>query len=150
MARNKEWVIDYLRQAQAKERAILRLFDSMIECVDDPESLGQLQKQKDETFQRERLLQKRLADYDVEDGLHQNGNGSHETNGGGATVQAGHLTEHLHVSYALLERMARKAGDKKTAAIARQNLEAEQGIGQRISANLDEITRSSRFDSWFD
>jgi ferritin-like metal-binding protein YciE len=150
MARNKEWVIDYLRQAQSKERAILRLFDSMIECVDDPESLGQLQKQKDETFQRERLLQKRLADYDVEDGLHQNGNGSDGTNGAGPVVQAGHLTEHLHVSYALLERMARQAGDKKTAAIARQNLEAEQGIAQRISANLDEITRSSRFDSWFD
>jgi ferritin-like metal-binding protein YciE len=113
----------------------------MITGTDESESIDQLQKQKQEATERERLLSNRLRDYDSDEPQAAGTNGAQET-------RAAYITEHLETSYELLERLASEAGDTRTAKIARQNRHTESGVGQRISQSLDRITRSSRYEGW--
>jgi ferritin-like metal-binding protein YciE len=49
-------------------------------------------------------------------------------------------------SYEMLERVARKARDKKTAAVARQNREEEEAMARSIGAKWNKIVELSLKD----
>jgi ferritin-like metal-binding protein YciE len=42
-------------------------------------------------------------------------------------------------SYELLERVARRAGDEETAAVARQNLLEEEAMARKIEKTWDKV-----------
>jgi ferritin-like metal-binding protein YciE len=58
----------------------------------------------------------------------------------GRNARDGYATEHLEIaSYQLLERVAKKAGDKETAAVARQNREEEEAMARSIASKWNKI-----------
>jgi ferritin-like metal-binding protein YciE len=58
----------------------------------------------------------------------------------GRNARDGFATEHMEIaSYQLLERVAKKAGDKKTAAVARQNREEEEAMARSIDSKWNKI-----------
>jgi ferritin-like metal-binding protein YciE len=58
----------------------------------------------------------------------------------GRNARDGFATEHMEIaSYQLLERVARKAGDSKTAAVARQNREEEEAMARSIGSKWNKI-----------
>ena len=58
----------------------------------------------------------------------------------GRNARDGFETEHMEIaSYQMLERVARKAGDRKTAAIARQNREEEEAMARSIGSKWNKI-----------
>src|SRR2546423_11260403 len=62
----------------------------------------------------------------------------------GRNARDGYATEHMEIaSYQMLERVARKAGDKQTAAVARQNREEEEAMARSISAKWNKIVELS-------
>jgi ferritin-like metal-binding protein YciE len=50
-------------------------------------------------------------------------------------------------SYELLERVAKKAGDKETAKVARQNREEEEAMARRISSKWNKVAELSLKES---
>ena len=58
----------------------------------------------------------------------------------GRNARDGFATEHMEIaSYELLERVAKRAGDSETAAVARQNRKEEREMARKISANWDKV-----------
>jgi ferritin-like metal-binding protein YciE len=58
----------------------------------------------------------------------------------GRNARDGFATEHMEIaSYQMLERVAKKAGDKKTAAVARQNREEEEAMARSIASKWNKI-----------
>ncbi len=62
MAQDKlrEKLADYIEDAHAMERSVLRMLDSMISTTNDPEVVELLQNHKAQTEQHERRLRERL------------------------------------------------------------------------------------------
>jgi ferritin-like metal-binding protein YciE len=62
----------------------------------------------------------------------------------GRNARDGYATEHMEIaSYQMLERVARKAGDRRTAAVARQNREEEEAMARSINAKWNKIVDQS-------
>jgi ferritin-like metal-binding protein YciE len=62
----------------------------------------------------------------------------------GRNARDGFATEHMEIaSYQMLERVAKKAGDKHTAAVARQNREEEEAMARSINAKWNKIVDQS-------
>jgi ferritin-like metal-binding protein YciE len=62
----------------------------------------------------------------------------------GRNARDGFATEHMEIaSYQMLERVARKAGDKQTAAVARKNREEEEAMARSIGAKWNKIVDQS-------
>ena len=62
----------------------------------------------------------------------------------GRNARDGFATEHMEIaSYQMLERVARKAGDRKTAAVARQNREEEEAMARSIDSKWNKIVELS-------
>jgi ferritin-like metal-binding protein YciE len=58
----------------------------------------------------------------------------------GRNARDGFATEHMEIaSYQMLERVAKKAGDTKTAAVARQNREEEEAMARSIGSKWNKI-----------
>ena len=58
----------------------------------------------------------------------------------GRNARDGFATEHMEIgSYQLLERVAKKAGDKRTAKVARQNREEEEAMARSIASKWNKI-----------
>jgi ferritin-like metal-binding protein YciE len=58
----------------------------------------------------------------------------------GRNARDGFATEHMEIaSYQMLERVARRAGDNTTAAVARQNREEEEAMARSIGAKWNKI-----------
>jgi ferritin-like metal-binding protein YciE len=62
----------------------------------------------------------------------------------GRNARDGFATEHMEIaSYELLRRIAERAGDEETAAAAREIIEEEQAMADKIEANWDKFAELS-------
>jgi ferritin-like metal-binding protein YciE len=147
----EEKLVEYIDDAYAMEQNVLRMLDGMIGTTKDPQMKRSLERHKKQTEkQAERL----------EDCLREHGASPSKTKEAGGVMAAlmksvvdmargdkagrnardGFATEHMEIaSYQMLERVARKAGDKHTAAVARQNREEEEAMARSINAKWNKI-----------
>src|SRR5262249_28589445 len=62
----------------------------------------------------------------------------------GRNARDGFATEHMEIaSYELLERVAKMAGDTRTAAVARRNREEEEAMARSIAAKWKKVVEQT-------
>ena len=142
-------LIEYVQDAHALEQNVLRMLDSMISTTEDPEVQQMLEHHKGETEEHERRLRERLealgADTSttkeagaVGGALLKGVGDKARSDKPGKNARDGFVTEHMKIaSYQLLARLADRAGDPETAAVARQNRTDEEEMAGKIDANWD-------------
>jgi ferritin-like metal-binding protein YciE len=149
--RLQERLVDYLQDAHVMERNSLLMLKSMLSHTQDPETRQMLEHHVEETEQHESRLRSRLEAL---------GEGTSKSREGGALLGSmfkgvldqvrsekpskdardGYLTEQLEIaSYELLQRLAHRAGDNKTAEIARLNLKDERAMAEKIASSWDKV-----------
>jgi ferritin-like metal-binding protein YciE len=142
-------LIDYIEDAHAMEQNVSRMLDSMISTTDDPEITEMLRHHKEETERQEQRLRERLdalgagpstrkQAQTIAAALMKGAADQVRGDQAGKNARDGYTTEHMEIAaYQLLERLANRAGDQKTAEVARQNCAEEEAMAQKIDANWD-------------
>ena len=142
-------LVDHVQEAHAMEQTVSTMLDSMIATTDDPQITEMLRQHKRQTQEHERRLRERL------DAMGTGASTTKSVGGLGAALlkgvgdvartdkpsknaRDGYMTEHMEIAaYELLERLAVRAGDERTAEVARQNRSDEQEMAKKIEANWD-------------
>jgi ferritin-like metal-binding protein YciE len=155
----EEKLVEYIDDAYAMEQNVMRMLDSMIGTTDDPQMKRALENHRKETEkQAERLAQRLDAHGKTPSKVKAAGGimgallkGVLDATRGdkaGRNARDGFATEHMEIaSYELLERVAKKAGDKETAKVARQNREEEEAMAKRIAAKWNKTAELSLKES---
>jgi ferritin-like metal-binding protein YciE len=147
----EDQLVEYIDDAYAMEQNVLRMLDSMIKTTKDPQMKRSLERHRKETERQAERLEERLRDHGSTPSKTKEAGGimaalmkgvldvARDDNPG-RNARDGYATEHMEIaSYQLLERVARKAGDNKTAAVARQNREEEEAMARSIGAKWNKI-----------
>ena len=144
-------LIKHIDEAYAMEQNVLRMLDGMISSTEDPQIRRELEQHKRVTQQQAERLEKRLEAHDAAPSVIKEAGGilgalmkgavdMARSDKAGRNARDGFATEHMEIaSYELLERVAKRAGDSETAAVARQNRKEEQEMARKISANWDKV-----------
>ena len=145
-------LIEYVQNVHALEQNVLLMLDSMIVTTRDEEIVRLLRRHKEETRRQQRRLSERLRALGGGPGLASVGKdlaaiaaaqvkGIADLWRSDKPVQNARdafVTEHLEIAaYEMLERLAERAGDEETAAVARDNRAEEEAMAQRIAENWD-------------
>jgi ferritin-like metal-binding protein YciE len=142
-------LIDYIEDAHALEQNVSTMLDSMIATTDDPEIEQMLEHHKEETERQESRLRERLEALGAGTSARKQAQtvaaalvkGAADVVRGdqaGKNARDAYTTEHMEIAaYQLLERLAVRAGDEKTAEVARQNRSDEQAMAKKIESNWD-------------
>jgi ferritin-like metal-binding protein YciE len=145
-------LIDYVQNVHALEQNVLLMLDSMIVTTKDEEIVRLLKRHKEESRRQQERLGERLKALGGGPGLASVGKdlaaiaaaqvkGIADLWRSDKPVQNARdafVTEHLEIAaYEMLERLAERAGDSETAAVARQNRAEEEAMAQRIAENWD-------------
>jgi ferritin-like metal-binding protein YciE len=142
---------DYVEDAHAMESNVLQMLDSMIATTDDKQILRELEQHRKQTERHQERLRERLEDLGRGTSIRKES----QTLAGallkgvtdrvrgdkpGKNARDGFITEHMEIAaYELLERLAERAGDEKTAQIARQNRRDEESMAKKIAGNWDKF-----------
>ena len=147
----REKLTDYIEDAHAMERSVLRMLDSMISTTSDPEILEVLRHHKAQTERHKRRLRERLEalgrstsrrkEAEAIAGALAKGVADRlRGDKAGKNARDGYVTEHMEIaSYELLERLANRADDPWTAEIARTNRADEEEMASKIASNWDKF-----------
>ena len=142
-------LVKHIDEAYAMEQNVLRMLEGMIDTTDDPQLKADLEHHKQETEMQAERLEGRLQAHDSSPSLVREAGGMvgalmkevvdlARGEKAGRNVRDGYATEHMEIaSYQLLERVAQRAGDEETAAVARQNRSEEEAMAQRFDENWD-------------
>jgi ferritin-like metal-binding protein YciE len=151
MASLEEKLVEYIDDAYAMEQNVLRMLDSMIGTTKDPQMKRSLERHKKQTEEQAARLEERLQEHDASPSKAKEAGGVMaalmksvldvaRSDSPGRNARDGFATEHMEIaSYQMLERVARKAGDTKTAAVARQNREEEEAMARSIGSKWNKI-----------
>lgn len=141
----REKLIDHLQDAHAMEAQVLSMLDHQIAAAHDPEMKRLLQMHRDSTHEQSQRLTARLRDL---------GASASTAADAGARLSAwtkrfadlfrsgtpsrhlhdAYITEHTEIaSYEILERLARRAGDDRTADLAHLNKSEEHAMARRLA-----------------
>jgi ferritin-like metal-binding protein YciE len=143
---------DYVEYVHALEQNVMLQLDSLILNTGDPELAAMFSRHKEETRRqlqrlrgRREVLSKGAGFSSVRRDLA--AIAAAQVKGVGDVLRAdkavqnardAFITEHAEIAaYELLERLAQRAGDPETAAVARENRAEEQAMAARISENWD-------------
>jgi len=142
---------DYVEDAHAMESNVLQMLDSMIATTDDKQILRELEQHRKQTERHQERLRERLEDIGRGTSIRKES----QTLAGallkgvtdrvrgdkpGKNARDGFITEHMEIAaYELLERLAERAGDEKTAQVARQNRRDEESMAKKIAGNWDKF-----------
>lgn len=145
----KEKVLEYLQDAHALEQEVAVMLESMIEMVQDDTIHDHLADHQTETARHEMLLRERIEELGGSLSLRKEAGAlggamlkgfidGVRTDKHGKMARDAWITEHTEIAaYELLERLATRAGDDKTAQIAQQIRHDEQKMADVIAANWD-------------
>ncbi|MEN3340873.1 MAG: hypothetical protein V7644_277 [Actinomycetota bacterium] len=147
----EEKLVEYIDDAYAMEQNVLRMLDSMIGTTDDPQMKRSLERHRKQTEQQAERLEECLREHGASPSAIKEAGGVigammksvvdvARGDKVGRNARDGFATEHMEMaSYQLLERVARKAGDRKTVAVARQNREEEEAMARSIASKWNKI-----------
>jgi ferritin-like metal-binding protein YciE len=148
----EDQLVEYIDDAYAMEQNVLRMLDSMIGTTKDAQMKRSLERHRKQTEQQAERLEECLREHGSSPSKTKEAGGimaalmkgvidvARDDNPG-RNARDGYATEHMEIaSYQLLERVAKKAGDKKTAAVARQNREEEEAMARSIASKWNKIT----------
>jgi ferritin-like metal-binding protein YciE len=147
----EEKLVEYIDDAYAMEQNVLRMLDGMIRTTKDPQMKRALERHKKQTEQQVERLDECLREHDASPSKTKEAGGMMAAlmksvidvardDSPGRNARDGYATEHMEIaSYQMLERVARKAGDKHTAAVARQNREEEEAMARSINAKWNKV-----------
>jgi ferritin-like metal-binding protein YciE len=139
-------LIDYLEDAHALEQLVEKTLESFIRLSEAPEVLEPLTYHLEETKRHKRLLEERLAAHDAKPAKVKDagmtfaalGKGLVDrmrSDNAGKIARDGFVAEHLEIaSYELLRRVAERAGDTETVAVADRILAQERAAAQKLHA----------------
>jgi ferritin-like metal-binding protein YciE len=151
----EEQLVKYIDEAHAMEQNVLRMLDSMIGTTSDPQMKRALERHRKQTEQQAERLEERLQAHGATPSKVKEAGGilgalmkgvvdAARTDSAGRNARDGFATEHMEIaSYELLERVAKLAGDKETAAVARQNREEEEAMARSIAAKWKKVVELS-------
>jgi ferritin-like metal-binding protein YciE len=150
-----EKLVEYIDDAYAMEQNVLRMLDGMIGTTEDPQMKRALERHKKQTERQAERLKERLRDHGSSPSAVKEAGGVvgalmksvvdvARGDKAGRNARDGYATEHMEIaSYEMLERVARMAGDKETAAVARQNREEEEAMARSIASKWKKIVELS-------
>jgi ferritin-like metal-binding protein YciE len=144
-------LVKHLDEAYAMEQSVLRMLDGMIRTTDDPQIKQDLQNHRRETELHASRLKDRLEAHGESPSLVREAGGmigalmkgvldATRSEKAGRNARDGYATEHMEIaSYQLLERVATRAGDEETTAVARQNRQDEEAMAKKIDQTWDKV-----------
>jgi ferritin-like metal-binding protein YciE len=150
-----EQLIKHIDEAYAMEQNVLRMLDGMISTTDDPEILDALEHHRAQTEGHAERMKARLEAHDATpSGMRQVGGivtalakmplDIVRGEKAGRNGRDAYATEHMEIaSYELLRRVAQKAGDERTAAVADEIIAEEKAMADLISSNWDRFAELS-------
>lgn len=143
---------DYVEYVHALEQNVLLQLDSLIVNTRDPELAAMFRRHKEETRRQQKRLRERRVALGRRTGLSAASKdlaaiAAAQVKGVGDVLRSdkgiqnardAFVTEHTEIAaYELLERLAERACDPETAAVARENRAEEEAMAERISENWD-------------
>lgn len=144
-----EKVADYIEDAHAMETNVLQMLESMIRTTTDVGIRRDLEQHKEQTERHRGRLRQRLEELGrgtsvrketqtILGALMKGVVDQVRGDKAGKNARDGFVTEHMEIaSYELLERLAMRAGDGRTAEIARENRRDEEAMAKTIAAKWD-------------
>jgi ferritin-like metal-binding protein YciE len=142
-------LLRYLKDAHAMEQNVLHMLTSIVISTPDDELKKGFEAHKEETRVHAERITKRLEELGssisptrevgaIMSALQKGVVDQIRKDKPGKNARDAFVTEHLEIAaYELLQRLALKAGDEKTAELARLNLADEQEMARLISDNWD-------------
>lgn len=142
-------LIEALKDAYAMEVNVFETLESMIATTRDTEFLDVLQTHKRQTHLHARRLEERLQDHGHDASSAKNLGATLQATAKGFTDQMRnakpaknardcYATEHMEIAaYAILERLAERAGDAQTATVARENRRDEEVLAVWLAERWD-------------
>lgn len=151
----RDKLTSYISDAVALEENVEQMLAGMISTTEDPQMRARLEHHKEETRHQQERLRGRLEAYGESPsavkgmaakagaamkGVLDMGRGEKA----GKNARDGYATEHLEIAaYQLLERVAIRAGDQETAAVARENRSEEEAMARFIEEHWDQVAEQS-------
>ena len=151
MSAIEEKLVEYIDDAYAMEQNVLRMLDSMIGTTEDPQMKRALERHRKETERQAERLVECLREHGASPSRVKQAGGIMGAlmksvvdlargDKPGRNARDGFATEHMEIaSYELLERVAKRAGDRKTAKVARQNREEEEKMARSIASKWNKV-----------
>jgi ferritin-like metal-binding protein YciE len=148
-------LVKHIDEAISMEENVKRMLDGMIETTDDAGVIDLLEHHKVETEQHSQRLRERLEAHGASPSMVREAAGilgalaklpldmvrGEKT---GRNARDGYATEHMEIaSYQLLERIATRAGDEKTAEVARLNRAEEEAMARKLDEHWDTFAELS-------
>jgi ferritin-like metal-binding protein YciE len=145
----REKLVGYVQDAHAMEMNVQVMLTSMIASTDEPKIKGRLEEHLEETRQHADRLAKRLDDLGQGVSLRKEGAAimaslpkgmldQVRADKPGKNARDGFVTEAIEIAaYQLLERLAERAGDEKTASVARKNRAEEERMREFFDRTWD-------------
>ena len=143
---------DYVEYVHALEQNVSLQLDSLATNTRDPELADMFRRHKEETRRQQERLRRRRVALGRRRGLSSAGKDLAaiavaqaksvgdvlRADKGVQNARDAFVTEHAEIAaYELLERLAERAGDPETAAVARESRAEEEAMAARISENWD-------------
>jgi ferritin-like metal-binding protein YciE len=151
----RDKLISYITDAVALEENVEQMLAGMISTTGDPAMRARLEQHQEETRRQAERLRLCLAAHGEEHSAAKNiaakagaaAKGLLDSVRGdkaGRNARDGYATEHAEIAaYQLLERVALRAGDERTAQVARQNRAEEEDMAAFIDAHWDDVVELS-------
>jgi ferritin-like metal-binding protein YciE len=144
-----EQLVKHLDEAYAMEQNVSRMLDGMISTTDDPDIVRELEHHKIQTEGHAERIKLRLKAHDATPSVVREVGGilgalaklpldMIRGEKAGRNARDGYAAEHMEIAaYELLARIAERAGDEETAAVARAIIEEEREMARTIEQNWD-------------
>ena len=148
-------LVKHIDEALAMEQNVLRMLDGMIGTTKDPQMKRALERHKAQTEKQAERLEECLQEHGASPSTVKEAGGVMaalmksvldvaRSDSPGRNARDGFATEHMEIaSYEMLERVAKLAGDTKTAAVARKNREEEEAMARSIASKWKKVVEES-------